>query len=200
MITIYKLVSSYRKRQYFASTPSDWELCIPDNVCFLKDKWRSDKMVLEKKKFPLLDNVACGSYCVPIFSQRVLDSLGSMLMPYGEFLPVDCPSASMNLYFFNVTRGIHAMDVEKTQYGYIYELYGNLRRHDVTNYVFRPEKVRDEVIFKDLSTIKSSIYVTDQFVQAVIDANLKGFIFRRVWSEEQGHIAVENPPLSEMYY
>ena len=72
------------------------------------------------------------------------------------------------------------MDIDNTQYGYIFELRGALRRHNVTHYAFRPEVIRDEIIFKDLSTVKSSIYVTDRFVQAVIDANLTGFIFRRM--------------------
>ena len=151
-------------------------------------------------KYPLLDNVSSGCDCVPIFSQRVLDAMGDMISPYGEFLPIDCPNASMNLYFFNVTNGINGMDIDNTQYGYIFELRGALRRHNVTHYVFRPDVIRDEIIFKDLSTVKSSIYVTDRFVQAVIDANLTGFIFRRVWSEEQGHIAIEKLPLYQSDY
>lgn len=200
MITIYKLVSSYRKRQYFSEFPADITICDPDYVVSLKDNWQSRKIKLGGMKYPLLDNVSSGCDCVPIFSQRVLDAMGDMISPYGEFLPIDCPNASMNLYFFNVTNGINGMDIDNTQYGYIFELRGALRRHNVTHYAFRPEVIRDEIIFKDLSTIKSSIYVTDRFVQAVIDANLTGFIFRRVWSEEQGHIAIEKLPLYQSDY
>lgn len=201
MITIYKLVSSYRKRQYFSEFPADITICTPNYVISLKDKWHSRRIKLEGMKYPLLDNVSCGCDCTPVFSQRVLDTLGNMISPFGEFLPIDCPNASMNLYYFNVTNGIYGMDIDKTQYGYIREYQdGDIHRHDVTLYVFRPDVIRDEVIFKDLSTIKSSIYVTDRFVQAVIDANLTGFIFRRVWSEEQGHIAIEKLPLYQSDY
>lgn len=143
----------------------------PFEVALLRDdtedhrnRWPSD--------FPTLGTI-------PVFSQRAVEALQTMLTDNGELLPLYCKDCEGGNYFaYNVTRVVDALDEARSQLKYFKD--GGIMR--VVRYEFRPDQLMDAVIFKIPQQRRSRVFVTDTFVQRAHAAHLVGFDFRPVWS------------------
>ncbi len=119
------------------------------------------------------------SISIPTFSERAVKVLGKFLTENGEVLPLKC---KQGCYFaYNVTRFVDALD----------EVNCECDRFDdggIFNFIrveFHKEKVGKFPIFKVPQCPRGDVFVTDDFVQRVLDGGLVGFQFRKMWSDEK---------------
>jgi hypothetical protein len=111
-------------------------------------------------------------------SQHALDKLLPHIASYGEVLPVLFDEAPFAI--FNVTNVVDSLDESASEIKYFKD--GGVMR--IVNFVFKPELVKNEWIFKIPQRSGAHNFVTDRFVQVVRDADLRGFGFTKVWSDE----------------
>ena len=115
---------------------------------------------------------------IPVFSERALNVLVDLLADSGEVLPLLCSEGSY--YAFNVTRIIDALDESSS-----FERFESSGRvFGILHHQFITKRVEGLVIFKMPYMHKSNVYVTDCFVDRVREQNLSGFLFKKVWSNE----------------
>jgi hypothetical protein len=112
-------------------------------------------------------------------SQRALDTLLPHIASYGEVLPVLFDEAAFAI--FNVTNVVDALDEQASDVKYF---TSSGRVMAIDRFVFKPELVKNEWIFKIPQCPEAHNFVTDRFVQVVRDAGLRGFGFTKVWSDE----------------
>jgi hypothetical protein len=119
---------------------------------------------------------------VPVFSVKAVDALRDVLEIHGEVLPLLCEDCEGRDYLaFNVTTVIDALDVPRSDVKFFRD---GVRVMHVTRYEFIPERLAGVAIFKLPQFAKSTVYVTDAFVQQVQDHGLTGFKFTPLWSNE----------------
>jgi hypothetical protein len=137
-------------------------------VSVLREKPSDDRLLVGD--FPSLGGV------IPVFSGRAVEALGELLRASGEILPLSCAGGTYLAY--NVTRVVNALDVERSEVKRFAE--GGIMR--IIRHEFRPDRLADEVVFKLPDVRKSAVYVTDEFVERVKNADLTGFQFPPVWA------------------
>jgi len=116
---------------------------------------------------------------VIVFSERAVTALHDLLEGWGELLPLTCSDGT---YFaFNVTRVVEALDTEHSTL----KLFSTGRIMRVERYEFFPDRVRDEVIFKEPRLHLIDAYVTSPFAERIATAGLLGFQLRHVWPADQ---------------
>ncbi len=114
----------------------------------------------------------------PVFTGRAVEALGDLLEGCGELLPLAVADGG-EAYAYNVTRFSDALERERSEFEY----YDDGRIMAVDEYVFDPEKVAGETIFKLAVQPRGYEYVTDRFRDRVEQAGLAGFRWRPpVWS------------------
>lgn len=119
---------------------------------------------LPTSDFPML------SPHVPVFSQRVVETLGDLLKENGEFFPLEY---NKSIYFaYNITHLIDALDMRQSEFTH---LHYNNRGLCISRHKFHADKLSDATIFK-LPRL-SSVFVTDTFIQRVLETDLVGFNF-----------------------
>lgn len=151
---------------------------------FIKE-WRPFRIKLEKKVrnkgilfkqdcFGVINNG--GSF---IISKNACEVLKDILDPRGEFLGVY--SGKNHYEIYNCLNFIDPFDKSKNT---IEEIKNEILFYD--RCLFIEEKLENEYIFKDkdILTYANTIFVTDKFVNRVIEADLKGFRFCHMWSSE----------------
>jgi hypothetical protein len=109
----------------------------------------------------------------PVLTGRSLECLRDLVAPYGEFLPLDCDDGREYLQF-NCLNFIDAFDRERSVFR---ELSGG-RAQGLKHCHFKAGTFEDQVIFRTIET-GSRTFVTDTFVQRVLDCELTGFRFYR---------------------
>ncbi len=115
---------------------------------------------------------------VPTFTGRAVEALSDLLEGCGELLPLTVADGG-EAYAYNVTRLSDALDRERAKFEY-YRSGGIMA---VDDYVFDPEGVVGETIFKLAVQPRGYEYVTDRFRDRVEQAGLTGFRWRPpVWS------------------
>jgi hypothetical protein len=124
---------------------------------------------------------------VPTFNSRAMDALRDLLEGHGEILPTTCEGEQ--LYFFNVTRVIDALDEASSR---VDRYLGRNEISTVDGYVFFAEKLTSVVIFK-IPFFGARVFVTDPFVERVKSTELTGFWLPRVWSTDKTAI-IDNVP------
>ena len=109
-----------------------------------------------------------------ILRERAVDLLGDLIAPYGELLPLECDEAV--LAAFNVHRIIDALDERRST---VVRYPSSGRVMAIERHAFAPEIVGEAVIFKIPEV--GSTYVTDEFVNRVETAGLRGLDFPMIW-------------------
>jgi hypothetical protein len=112
---------------------------------------------------------------VPVFSSRAVDVLRPMLEAAGEILPLDCPGR--RYFAFNVTRVVDALDESRS----ILKRFSDGGVMRIVEPHFKREALEDAHIFK-VSQLRTVVFVDDAFVERVLNAELKGFLFEKVWT------------------
>ena len=113
-----------------------------------------------------------------IFRKSAIEKLKSLLMEYGELLPVACPGAELAI--FNPTHVVDALDEEASS---VLRFSGG-RIMRITRYAFRPEVVAGVEIFKIPSLRVSPTFVGERFVKLWHSSGLTGLEFKSIWSSD----------------
>jgi len=137
-------------------------------------KWKSIKVKLlsDQKSGNLLsgDFPSFASH-VPVFSKRTVLAINDLLRSRGELYPLICDEG--DYYAFNVTNVVDALDLEDSEIKYFRD--GRIMR--ILHHKFRTEKLIGQHIFKIPQTPLMDVFVTQDFVSRVENANLLGFKF-----------------------
>jgi hypothetical protein len=140
--------------------------------------------------YPLIHGYA--GFCItPIFSQRAVEALADLLEGNGELLPL---LSDMGQYYaFNITREVEALDDEKSEFKPLSELDPDLLAISpdipdilcISHYEFYSDRIASTSIFKLPKRYNAERpLITDRFVQRVQEADLKGFAFNRLWTDQ----------------
>ena len=116
---------------------------------------------------------------IPVVSPRVIKVTKDLIREQVEVLPTIC--SDCELYILNITNIVDAVDYTKAQVKYFPDGKRVLR---FIKLAFVEEKVRDNHIFKLVEKKLTSVYVSDEFRQRILDNNLTGFKFELVWDSE----------------
>jgi hypothetical protein len=147
-----------------------------------KHTWAPLKVQLVRdnqgQKLAESDSPWAGTSSALMFRPRAISVLKSMLLKYGELLPLDCDDADLVVY--NVTCMVNALDEEAS----IIDRFRDGRIMHVRRHVFREALIRDVEIFKIPNLRVSSTFVGQRFVDLWKTAGLKGLQFARVWTFE----------------
>jgi hypothetical protein len=180
-INVYKLTAT---TDVFASitteSGADWDRIRQVDGRPLKDHWSpirlqwikrlEDGTPLRSTDFPWLASH------VPIFSERAVEALRSLLRESGELLELDCEGE--RLLALNVMRFVDALDVSASKITYFAD---GKKVMDIRSYAFRRDALLSVPLFKLPQTPLGHVFVTDPFVAAVEGAELVGFQFDPVW-------------------
>jgi hypothetical protein len=116
-----------------------------------------------------------------VWGPRTRAVLEPHVSPFGEFLALECKEAPWVL--FNVTHTIDALDEKNSKLSYFKSAPGKVMT--IHEPVFKPDKLRGELIFRIPQRGASDIFVTDAFARLVEQHGLQGFNLKPVWSDEQ---------------
>ena len=125
-------------------------------------------------KLPDYSNVNTTPY--PCFSGHAKAVLGPYLEGLGQWLELDCAEGSY--WLFNITNIVDALDEPASR---IVDLGSVVA---VKEFAFKPEALRNQLIFKIPQRPGSYNLVTDAFVKLVEEHKLTGFKFTPLWSDE----------------
>lgn len=114
---------------------------------------------------------------IPVFSERAVTALADVLRGNGELLPL--AYARQPYLAFNTTTVVDALDASRSKVNY----FTSGRVMSIDDFVFRPERVRGQTIFKIPELPRAFVFVTDDFVDRVRAAELRGFDFVEIWRE-----------------
>lgn len=133
---------------------------------------------------PLEGNFICGDFAnflcgMPIVSKRVIEMIGDLLEAEVEVLPTIC--AGREVYILNITNIVDAVDYKNSDVKYFQNTQKVMA---FTKVSFCKEKIQGNHIFKLVERRFSSVYVSDEFRQRIIDNNLTGFRFELIWDSE----------------
>ena len=117
------------------------------------------------------------------FSGRAKEALGPCLETLGQWLQLECDEAPY--WLFNITNVLDALDEPASKVSY----FDDRAVMDVKEFVFKPEAVRGQLIFKILQRPNSYNLVTDRFVELVRQHRLTGFKFHLLWSLDGGAVS-----------
>jgi hypothetical protein len=147
--------------------------------------WRPFKVIRtpegspENLTKPLGDRAAIEARYDPmVLSRKALDALLPHIGHLGQVLPLTFDECEY--FFFNITNVIDAVDLDASEI--VRYPDGGLSR--IKRYAFKPQAVRDQLLFKIPQRPKLFAFCTDRFVKLVQDAKLTGFGFEKVWSDE----------------
>jgi hypothetical protein len=119
-----------------------------------------------------------------VLSRRALDELLPYIGRFGQMLPLAFDECEYSL--FNITNVVDALDEAASE---VWRFPSSGRIGDIKRYVFKPEAVRDQWIFKIPQRSKGFAFVTDRFVEVVHRAGLTGFGFELLWSDKEAPAA-----------
>jgi hypothetical protein len=115
----------------------------------------------------------------PVFSQRARRLLSQHLEGLGQWIELVSDNDPV-YWLFYITNVVDALDVQKSEVAYFKSTPGKVMGID--SYVFKPEAVRDQVLFTLPQRPGSNRCVTDRFVEIVKANGLTGFEFKPLWS------------------
>ena len=117
----------------------------------------------------------------PCFSGHAKSVLEPHLNGLGQWFELDCEEAPY--WLFEITNIVDALDESASL---IVDLGSVV---DVKEFAFKPEALRDQLIFKIPQRPGSYNLVTDRFVNLVRQHRLTGFVFKLLWSQEDGPVS-----------
>ncbi|MDX2271892.1 MAG: hypothetical protein NW237_08065 [Cyanobacteriota bacterium] len=132
-----------------------------------------DKPPLPVSDFPGLSGM-------PAFTEKAVNALGEILRINGELLPLESDDGIF--YLYNTTTIIDALDEGKSD---LSRNQNGLVRF-IKKHHFVPQKISQLTIFRPIQLPDYSYpCVTDRFVEVVEQAQLTGFLFRKLWSSDE---------------
>ena len=180
-MNVYYLRTAANKYQGLIVTQGDWSpFCDLFNGVPVQRPWTDvtigwdpDTRRKPKGDFPDLFTH------IPVFTPKAATALADLLEGNGELLPILI--AGEEYLLFNVTRVTDALDESRSE---IIRFDDSPKILDIDVYCFFPEKIGNTTIFKIPQMVTSDVFVTEEFVDRVRSARLKGFEFTLLWSSE----------------
>ncbi len=171
----------------------EFEVLLPVNDCdfdrltfdgsLLRDTWKpvAVKRVKtnENGKILLASDFPGGSLGDLIVSSHARALIGSVLEQYGELLPLTCDEG--DFWTLNVTSLVDALDEAMSE---ILRAPTSDRLLMVYKHAFRPEKLRNVMLFKLPQLKRSTVFVTDEFVNLIRSKDLVGLRFKQIWAPD----------------
>jgi hypothetical protein len=115
---------------------------------------------------------------VPVLSERAAGALGDLIEKHGELLPLRCEEG--RCYAVNVTRVVDALDESRSE---LKRFPSSGRVMRVLRYEFDASQIRPACMFKVPQMVRSDVYVTDRFRDAVRVHELTGLAWGRcLWT------------------
>lgn len=112
-----------------------------------------------------------------VFNDKSKNSLSNLLEGKGQYLPFKGDDGKQ-YYIFNINRVLDAIDIEKS----ITKKLDSDTIYEFVKYEFKPEIVKEEIIFRNFS--KTGVFVSQKFVDKVLECKLKGFVFTPLWDSD----------------
>jgi hypothetical protein len=128
-------------------------------------------------------NVGYAPY--PCFSARAKKLLGPHIDGLGQWLALECDEAPY--WLFNITHVFDALDEQHSELAHFTD--GGVMAID--SFVFRPERLRGQLMFKVPQCPAMYRLVTQDFVDLVREHQLTGFMFKQLWSSETGPVSAK---------
>ncbi len=119
----------------------------------------------------------------PCFSGHAKSVLEPHLNGLGQWFELDCEEAPY--WLFEITNIVDALDEPASEVKYFPD--GGVMR--VAEFVMKPEALHDQLIFKIPQRPGRYNLVTDRFVNLVRQHQLTGFVFKLLWSQEDGPVS-----------
>jgi hypothetical protein len=115
---------------------------------------------------------------VLLLSRRAADTLGDLLEPHGEFLPLE----GVPYLLFHVTRMLDALDEERSRLVRLAMFEGRPATvAQVSRFALHAEVVTGATVFRMTAIPRGGIFVTDRFVERGRTAALTGLRLQPVW-------------------
>ncbi len=111
---------------------------------------------------------------IPVFTKKAVDCLDDLMSGLVEYLPL--VHEKYELYAINVLNQIAGIDYSNSKY----KTFDDGTFYRFIEYAFKRDVIRGEHIFK-IPEETTSVYVSDEFRNRVIEKKLKGFVFIEVW-------------------
>ncbi len=134
--------------------------------------WDSPVMRIDREEKAYSDCPWLGEHSI-FLKQPAIEALSPLLLKYGQILPV----RGEDVRFFNATTVLDALDYERSRVVRFDD--GSILT--IEKHVFDAARIGAAALFK-LPMRASMIYVTDEFVEQVRHAGLRGVSFKLVWS------------------
>ncbi len=163
---------------YLAMEDGGLEFCNRFNGTFLEDPLAGNEPFKFVPRNLVKGDTPSFDPTIPVFNRKAVNALADLLEPNGQLLPITCQGEEY--FLFNVTRLVDALDEDNC----------NLERFDdgrimvIDHYSFFKEKLIGETVFKLRQRPLGRVYVTDPFVQRVLESGLRGFRLPLVWSSK----------------
>lgn len=151
----------------------------------LSDSWTSKFIEITDEGYPSDSPIFWGKSGVQIISKKAKEVLEPIVSDSIEFLPLIHKSTHEKYYAMHVLRVLEALDINNT----MFEKLSSGLIIGCEKFVFIPNVVQNEPIFKLYINGKihpNYLLVSDQFKNAVLESELKGFEFIEVWDSEEG--------------
>lgn len=116
----------------------------------------------------------------PCFSGHAKSVLGPHLEGLGQWLELEFDEAPY--WLFNVTNIVDALNEPASQVS----RFTNGKVMFVEEFVFKPEALTNQLIFKIPQRPGTYTFATNRFVDLVEQHQLTGFVFKPLWSQEGG--------------
>lgn len=116
---------------------------------------------------------------MPLFSEPAKQILGPHFDGLGQWLKLECDEAPY--WLFNCTNLVDALDEEHS----VLARFRSGAVMGIDKFMFHPERLRDEMIFKVPQRPGPHNLVTEALVKLVEQHKLTGFDFKLLWSDEE---------------
>jgi hypothetical protein len=144
----------------------------PVQIDTLKSFWRPIKVDGRVRGF---NDYPCIDLCVPAFSKRAVEGLGEILKRNGELLPLE--SEAGEYFAFNCRTVADVLDRDKSRINYRQDGFVAM---SVDYFAFLDDLLDGLTMFR-IPELCQNIFVTDDFLKRVIELELLGFEFLKVW-------------------
>lgn len=118
---------------------------------------------------------------VPVFNSKAVDIVSKFLEGNVELLPLKFIDDNDKYYLVNVVNIKDCIDYKDAVVKYFPNTTKVMK---FMKYAFIEEKVKDSHIFKITEFPKSYVFVSDEFRDCIMENQLKGFLFEKVWNSE----------------
>lgn len=147
----------------------------------LKDEWVPAEVKIfkndDKKQVGDFFDITAGVWA---FNENALNLIKDYIEEdKSEILPLK--GEEKTYYLLNVFNYINCIDLEKSQVRYF---RNSERIMSISKYVFEPNMLKNEHIFKSTLQKRGPIFISDKFKLILENSKLKGIKFELIWDSE----------------